>query len=240
MSRFVFCNGMYRSGSTLVYNIARELMEAEFGPIPKTEALPHAIREKYTEFESSDPRPAVLIKKHYYVPRGGTMRKMKEARFLFTYRNPLDIAASAQKRCLAKTGEYGEYVPDGWDRYEEDYFDQLDWSQALMIRYEKMVESTVETVKTICDIANFLRLPVSAVDASRIASTYSARTLKNMTDKMESDFMDKRTFLQDFHISKDLGKPDTWREHLSATTIKACVEQCGRMMRHAGYEIPDI
>jgi len=238
VSRFVVCNGMYRSGSTLVYNIARELLELNFGDVELIESTPYCLRDSYGRFVITYPTPPpMLAKVHFYVLRGRQVDVMREARFLFTYRNPLDIAASAQKRCTAQTGEWGEYIPDGWDRYEDDYFDQLHWKPCLMIKYEEMI---LDVPRVVCMVSNFLDLHVTLPEAREIARRHSAEVVKAHADTMPNDTIKNITNVRDHHISDDLGKPDTWRKHLSAATIRACVAQCGRMMKHAGYEIPEV
>jgi hypothetical protein len=95
-----------------------------------------------------------------------------------------------------------------------------------------------DTPRTVHTIAEFLGLRASPAEAQELARRYSVSIVKAYADGGDVNIKEELK-LCDRHISSDLGKPGTWREYLSRDAVKGCVDQCGRMMAHAGYEIPD-
>jgi hypothetical protein len=92
---WVFCCGMQRSGSTLQYNIAKDMVEA----LNIGEGLGYIEAQEFAPFSRKylDAGKYYIIKSHAFIPEYQTLCKSNQALALYTYRDMRDVILSLMR-----------------------------------------------------------------------------------------------------------------------------------------------
>jgi hypothetical protein len=196
----VVCNGMQRSGSTLMFNLIRIVLEKtrKGRRVYKRHPLDDLIAMKGDD-------PLHILTKRHYVDLPKYVNRRSKVRFLFTYRHPVDVAASH-----LRIPEHAYWDLDQlFETLDRDY---QDWQDACALPdLCKTIEYTTlynDTQKELYGAISWLRI--------------NGRGLRNIVDKAVSDFdprkvrvrakkvvkADPVTQLRPQHVSATLGNTD--------------------------------
>ncbi len=167
----IFCNGMLRSGSTLQYNIARELLA-----VTKT-GLEHGFyfEQDYSTLAGEikgwrkDKRNHVL-KTHDIYPDIEDLIKSNDANVLYIYRDIMDVAFSSKRIFKVE----GQTLFESIEGALEKYYALKNLSGVLFQKYEDVTKDLTGAIK---QIAIFLKLKVSDEDIQIVADRCSKENL---------------------------------------------------------------
>lgn len=133
LSKIVYCDGMPRSGSTLLFNIMRHVLLSDpdcrlsSGWVRQARHLPRA--------------PIYLVKTHGLYP----IDAWRAWRIAYSYRDPRDALVSAQRK-------FGDVPSISTLRKWVQDFAFAKKNANLMIRYETLIEDVPGTVTRIADL----------------------------------------------------------------------------------------
>lgn len=240
MKTFVICCGMRRSGGTLTYHYAREILQNRANLIDAGWVIWQRFDEIYNKYHHGE--GCVILKTHPYLPahsaRAREVLKAGKMRAIYTYRDVRDVAASLiwfheSNRKVAKP------PPDGGLRDPttlgneirsllevDNKWRRLKKKDCLVIRYEKMMRNHPYTVRRIAD---FVGQSVSIERSREIANIFS---LERQRERQPPHKYDGVNLLWPHHIRD--GKVGEFRESLSSER-SAVVLVAGSWLKTNGY-----
>jgi hypothetical protein len=236
---WVFCGGMFRSGSTVQYQIASHLVE-HFG---RGERLTWQKADDFASVKALHPDDGRLrvFKAHHLSEAIRDELHLAGGRVLTTHRDIRDVVASA----IRKNGWSFHHI---WKhRMLRRWTERFDaWAAlpgALVSRYDDMIAHLdVEAVR----IGRLLGMDVAADLAVTIGETYAIDRQRGRTEevRLRRDRNELRTkydghsLLHHNHITS--GEVGGYRALLRPAEIRAIESECGEWMGRWGYPIADI
>ncbi len=218
MSKFIICNGGYRTGSTRLYNIVRHLYE-----IKNVDYIAHGGDERMLNlFKNKPVAPVYVIKAHYLCPD-----PYPELRMINIRRDYRGVAASI---FLLMQNTYGT---ESIDRpTADDIFVKLDAQQkitaqcdertdAIVVRYRTLMEKPLNLIKR---VGNFLNIETTNYQRQIINIRSNIYTNKSIVENLKTE-ADGRTELRQNHISKYEGDPDAWQKVLPPEFAQEIMER---------------
>jgi len=163
---FVFCGGMFRSGSTLQYQIASHLIEKRDIGKRITWHNPAQFPEIKKLYGDTD--HFVVFKAHKLTDELRTEVESGNARVITVHRDIRDVVVSAMKK---NRWSFRKIWRDDRLKYWTSRFDQ--WAQqpqALVCRYDQMIDSLPSTVAA---IAAHLGIEISNNESHAVAEHYN-------------------------------------------------------------------
>lgn len=260
----VLCLGMKRSGSTLQYNLARNLVESadslEGGYIL---SMAPEQRSKLFDEYAADTKLCV-VKSHTMPPEAASL-PAEQVRFCYIYRDIRDVAVSIR----AKGGLTGEKLLAYLDTCIDDYHEIIQVDSLLKQKYEDVMADTPTAIR---ELADFLAVPVDDQLVQRINEQCSIETaLSKQKPSLRSSVrailvrlsravggkdglrkwgaprwllrrmhlprpkIDSRTELHADHISKDKGACGLWRTSLPKKDIEVISQRYADWLAEVGY-----
>ncbi len=236
---WVFCGGMFRSGSTVQYQIASHLVE-------------HAGRGERLTWQKADDFAAVkslhpdddrlrVFKAHHLSAAIRDELDHAGGCVLTTHRDIRDVVASA----IRKNGWSFHHI---WKhRMLRRWTERFDaWAAlpgALVSRYDDMVAHLdVEAVR----IGRLLGIDVAADLAATVGETYAIDRQRGRTEDVRlrrdrNELLTKydgHSLLHHNHITS--GEVGGYRALLRPAEIRAIESECGEWMRRWGYPAADV
>lgn len=234
----ILCGGMYRSGSTLQYNLVANLVEnKQLGS-----------RVPYRDYQS-DPDAFIsgmdlnqlqyqILKIHELPAAAMPLIREKSAKCLSAYRDIRDVVASWQAKTKVRFSissglEFARGAIKAFQKWEE-----AGHADCLILKYE----DTIKDVPSAClQIADFLNLAVSQTQVSEICHQCSVETiserLKNLKDYelMRSSGMawDSHTLVHLDHLNG--GIVGRARKELDEGLLFALEDEFGEWLVTHGY-----
>jgi hypothetical protein len=245
---FVFCAGMPRSGSTLQYNICREVLRE------RVSLDLGWVSEKRWAI-GYDPRRDVhggigLLKCHFLAPWVNSDTSGTEVLTLSTYRDLRDVVASVRdfrpEMSLGEVLDFLTAVVGELDRVES-------LSSRLVQRYESMISDLPGAVRAAAD---YLGCAVTDDEVASITERWQVGATRDRARREApkpqrwtrlrqwrpghaSSPWDTRpnpeTLLRADHVSKDEGRPGRYRSVLSEEDVAAVEERFGAWLRERSY-----
>lgn len=232
--RYIFAGGMQRSGSTLQYNIAAELVE-RFKVGSRA-----AWTEDHASYFSGRPRDAQLVvfKSHVLSPPIAELISEGDAVALTCHRDIRDVAASWQVK-LGRRQRLKEVVRRT-SKAIEDFtsWESLPPARVLVSRYETMVEAVPDEVSR---IAEMLGLAIGPPDVDAISRALDSRQLKQRLESLSPDdteragpyVFDRKTLLHLDHLNG--GEVGRYRSELKHSVVKKLTEIHRDWLESHGY-----
>lgn len=238
-------NGMYRSGSTLSFNLIRLMLEhKKLGGAYGTEGIDHrhaigihnADNGKDTRPEGmskliDDHEGWIVLKAHKLDPTVISNFGKGSSKAVYTYRHPLDIAGSL---CRVFGSPYPEYYGLTQPIIEDVdiYFAIRKHPAILMLKYEDYYSCPA---KMAADIAAFLGIELSGAECTSIAEKCSPARVKHIFEDLDVDEADPVTQLRGKHISEQHGAPGSHRHLVDPLSESMIREQLADYFEDAGY-----
>jgi len=210
----------YRTGSTLLYNIIKEIVEILY---PKTHKVYHGDNiQDITRWYLNDKNTIYLLKSHL------DLRDLpfeEDLKIFYITRNHLDKVSSSLLRGYSTGHNSLKDLPkDGIDIDDPNFWEQQllnmeetqeqlkhyqERSNSIVIQYEEMYYNMKKIIQ---DIANHLSLCIDNIIIERIEKKLSLNNIKNLTKGIEhSDWIeDYDTQWRGNHISILNGEPNQW------------------------------
>ena len=227
----VICNGMYRSGSTLQYNICRSLVEKL--DIGKGEGFFEGnqlfnSQDQFLEW-SKDPLFHV-IKIHNFSPKAVEMSLNGSVKICYIYRDIRDVAASLKNKDKVND----QALITTLDAAIETYHKIKHVPNVLIQKYETVVIDIHQAIK---QLVVFLGLKASEDEIEWVKKECSVENVKKvMSSLVASDqdtqphtslqyLYDSKTLLHHNHISNNSGFSSVWRVDLEQAEINLITDR---------------
>lgn len=234
---WVFCCGMERSGSTVQFQIAAELVEMAGMGTRIDWVPPHefpTIRQKYRT------RTDLLVfKNHVCTPDMEAEFAMGNARGLYTYRDLRGVMVSKMRKVQAPFEALwnNTFLAKCLNNYDK-------WTQlpgVLVSRYEELV---VDLGAEVDRIAGHLGIPLSEEQRGQVAERFSlARQRERISAAVSAGAMrsafgqdyDRHSNLHSNHINS--GEAGAWRNQLTPRQVALVEHQAGKWLTAHGYTL---
>lgn len=222
---WIFCCGMQRSGSTVHYQITKEIVESQNVGQGLGWVEIGQFQQMYDSNKNQD--RIFVVKTHQYIDLASELLQQEQAKAIYIYRDMRDnVVSMMNKRKVSfwRVAVFSEFIPTNLNAY-------YSWSNAnnmLISKYEDMVQDLIGEVTK---IARFLEIELNEEEVVRIAQKYSINKQKERVSSfdygregIQSGYVtyESNTLLHSDHIYS--GEIDQWRHELSP--IQAGVVEC--------------
>lgn len=236
---WVLCCGMLRSGSTLQYNIAQEIVtRLDLGSGVTAFTSPNLLAELLKQYQSPPPGISVL-KLHDYTTEVDLLRATGRTKGIYIYRDIRDVVVS-------------------WMRMQDQSFEEIDarnivdtclanyamWTQmdgVLISRYETVME-TGGLLKEVTRIAAHLGVDLEDKIAESISQMFSLEQQRERIHQYNYErdgipigrtIYNPKTSLHNNHINS--GASGEWRDVLTPEQQELIIEWAGDWLKARGY-----
>jgi hypothetical protein len=223
---------MIRSGSTLQYQIASELVESR-GLGERVAYAPEAEFSRVLEKHAATPGFKVF-KAHICTPEIRQLFAGQQALGIYSYRDIRDVTVSSIRK-FEKT--FDELVEQRWlDQALDDYKLWIQLPRMLVSRYETIVEDLAAEAAR---IAKHLGITLDAAEARDLADRYSIERQRERVKEIATKFQgggemfDGKSLLHHNHIRS--GARDLWKTELTGAQTRLLEEKFGAWLRAHGY-----
>ena len=235
---WVFCGGMIRSGSTLQYQLAADLVE-RFGVGRR---LPHVPESEFkrTLQDVGHGRGLLVFKAHRCTPDMEELCRSGQGVVLYTFRDFRDVCVSTMKKFgldfegLIASGLLEMAVEEGrkWRALP----------QVLSTRYEDLV---LDIPREVVRIATFLRINLPEGMAETIGGEYCLEKQKRRMGEVarragepltaKDILFDEKSLLHHNHIFG--GTMGDWQVELTQKSVEILEEKFGVWLRENDYAV---
>lgn len=235
---WVFCCGMRRSGSTLQFQLAARIVEAErLGKRVewiRPQDFP-IVREKYRDFEGLK-----VFKSHIYTPEIGREFEERNAIGIYIYRDIRDAFVSQKTK--DKSSFHAMWLQNFLEASMKNYYAWKRLPGMLVSRYEDVMRDLPREVQR---IAGHLGVQYDAERSTKIAEEYSLErqreriaksTPGNLQHHQHATF-DSKELLHLNHIHS--GEAERWRRELSPRQTELVQRKARNWLLENGYELQD-
>jgi hypothetical protein len=225
----LWCSGIIRSGSTLQYNLAKDIVtETESG------GYIHANMDIEGAIWRTAPLDEWWVNKcHLYQPRFmGPLVAKGQAKFVLIYRDLRDVIVSKMNFRKKTFGQIiGNFRKETVER-EKRFLEEIPADMIYRSRYEDVI-GDLETETR--NIADHMGIVLKDKLVGKIARNNSLESVKKFTNKLNN--MDARTRLGPGHIYT--GTYGRWRELLSDKQVSIVEAVVGDWLVENGYELSE-
>jgi hypothetical protein len=219
--------GIQRSGSTLVYNYTKELIEYKNKNIDTFFSFDIQYKNLLKNEYSS------LIKKtHTYTPYISRRIKKKQSIGIFTYRDIRDILVSAIQKGWINS--YNDWIRN--NGLNQIIFNALLFAETpniIKISYQELIDNPEIVIKT---IASNLDLIIDQDEIIRIIDKYSIPSVKNKISQIPAN--KKLEYSDQFHKNHIYdAKTGKWKDYFSDSDIKIINNYCKRYLEYFNYPL---
>lgn len=219
MYKIVICNGGYKTGSTLSFNMALRLVESVVWPVESFGAKHHQITT-LCDLDTAFLRSWWVIKSHSYVP----LKVYEHVRVIHTDRNPCAVAASCLAMKWADDPATLDSVLATLKSQKELLAHHRGRTDTLILSYDKMYWQLYDAL---VETAVFLGLEVSDVTLSSIAEELSVNQMAERCKQIPDGEADSRYQLRGDNVGAYKGDPNAWKQVLSPEFVQRINTEVG-------------
>ena len=222
--------GMHRSGSTLVWQITRQLVDGRPGL-----RNPRGVEPDAFPAAAANPDDLLLAKIHY---RGS----LKESdfpdtgvRYLYTYRDPRDVVASLFRKGRFKPGNPKRGPQNSKLIARREIKGDAFWSARKNVwvgRYEDFRDDVPQLIR---DLAAFLDVPVTPERVAEIDALVSLEQQQERVWESRASGVDPDLRVTANHITD--GREGAWRDTLTPEEVAAVEAECAPWLVQHGYDV---
>lgn len=231
---WIFCSGMFRSGSTVQYQVASHVVERSGRGTRVTWHSPDAFDAVRREHSAAG--RLLVFKAHGLTPAMRDEVEAHGARVITVHRDVRDVVVSAMRK-------NGWTFPRIWregrlDRWTRRFDEWAALPGALVSRYDDLV---ADLPGEVVRIAAHLGCPVAAGDAAGIGAAYGIERQRERTEAVRQRRVDgaaaakfdPHSLLHHNHIAS--GASGEFRRVLRPEQIRAIEDECGAWLAKWGY-----
>jgi hypothetical protein len=238
---WIFCCGMYRSGSTVQYQIAAEIVERSklgqrVGSIVYDDFI--ALSEKYKNTDT-----ILVAKAHHCFEEARESLSSGGAKGIYSYRDLRDVVVSWSKKNEFKIAEVLQ--SDFIDLCLDGYYQWTTAPHVLVSRYEDFfTDLTTETAQ----IAAHLGVKLAPETIRNIAEAFSLENQKTYLNKFDFETqgfvynadirVDLHSGLHSNHIRS--GAAGEWKQELTDTEVAAIEQKCLYWLAGRSYSLAQV
>lgn len=221
---------MHRSGSTLVWQITRQLLDGAPGL-----RNPRGVSTEEYPAAAANPDDLLMAKVHFRPALDRDEFPDEGARYLYTYRDPRDVVASLYRK--------GRYKPDDPERgarpsrlivRRELRGDEF-WtskSDVWIGRYEDFRDDVPGLVRT---LAGYLDIPVDDARVTEIVREVDLAAQEERAKAAREHGVDDDLRVTSNHITD--GREGAWRDTLTSEELVAIEAESARWLVEHGYDV---
>lgn len=177
----IACNGMFRAGSTLQYNLVCSLVEKMGLGERKGYLSYEQLSERKEEIIQWSESPSLIaFKSHAILPNAAELVEANSMRICYIYRDIRDVAVSMKRTFKIE----GEKLWKLLDKATAAYFKLKEIDGVIWQKYEEAIADLSATVKT---LAMALNLNPSEGLIAEIAAEWSIENAHKVIANLESD-----------------------------------------------------
>lgn len=237
---WVFCGGMFRSGSTVQYQVAAHVAETAGRGCRLPFAADGDLGAATSSVQAAAQADTLLVCKSHAVSDAIRLQVHGGRGIVLTiHRDIRDVVVSAMSK---NSWSFRKIWRSDKLRYWTSRFDE--WAAlpgALVSRYDDLV---ADLPREVGRIATHIGCPVGAADSATIAAAYSIDRQRSRTAAVRQQRQidgpalkfDPHSLLHHNHIAS--GATGQYREVLRPAEIRAIEDECGEWMARWGY-LPD-
>ncbi len=235
----IVCNGMIRSGSTLQFNICKELISW------KTDNYiigfyPDDVPEGFYSHQG-----VKVLKSHKpYLSGNGT----EAVKTLYIYRDLRDVYLSLKRKLKCDQSHCFNMIDEALD----DYAQIVSSSNVLLQKYENVYEDLTYSIEEVakfieCDFTKEKILEMSqklnvdslvnSKERKKFKFTDRIKILANKLGIKRFNIYDENSYLHYNHFSIDRGAVGSWKENLSESEISQINHRYQEWLEGHGYEV---
>lgn len=241
---WIFCCGMYRSGSTLQYQLTARLVE-EAGVGKRVE---WAKPEKFPRIceKMADYKGLKVFKCHICTDEILAQFKKQNALGVYVFRDIREVVASTlRKKYRENKNEkfQGDFRKNLIERSLRNYYKWTSLNNVLVSKYEEMILDLTKEAKRIAHhIGVSLPEEKYQVISEALSIDKQIQRIEVLKKKpiprielSPGKIFDPKTLLHTDHITS--GGTDNWRHELTQEHIKLIEEKAGDWLRENGYTL---
>ncbi len=222
--------GQHRSGSTLAWQIAHELLISA-----RPVSAPMRTPSRYLRLHALRPRHVRMIKVHFSSSLRTGDFPQRGAKYIYTYRDPRDLVASLIRKGRYRVGQ-GRRSPKALRRLvRRELRGDAFWRTRTSVwigRYEDFSDDIPALVRSLAD---FLDVAVDDDVVARICDFVDVERQRARVADVSSSGIDPGLRITSNHITD--GQEGAWRRTLTPEELAAVERVAGDWMTAHGYPL---
>lgn len=221
---------MHRSGSTLVWQITRQLVDGHPGL-----RNPRGIEPDAFPPAAANPDDLLLAKIHYRGSLKESDFPLEGVRYLYTYRDPRDVVASLFRKGRFKPGNPKRGPANSKLIVRREIKGDAFWNARRGVwigRYEDFRDNVPQLIR---DLAAFLDVPVTPERVAEINSQVSLEQQQERVWESRASGVDPDLRVTANHITD--GREGAWRDTLTPEEVAAIEAECAPWLVEHGYQV---
>ncbi len=221
---------MHRSGSTLVWQIARQLVDGQPG-LRNPRGIPTAEYPK----AAADPNDLLMAKVHFRPALNREDFPDDGAKYLYTYRDPRDVVASLYRKGRAKPGDPERGARNSRLIVRRELRGDEFWTGRKNVWIGKYEDFRDDVPGLVRALADFLEVEIDTDGIAKIVADVDLAAQEQRAVAAKAHGVDDDLRVTSNHITD--GREGAWRDTLTDEELVAIEAEGGRWLVEHGYAV---